>query len=301
MRASTISDSTAYGVLPETGTAANGGAAFVYQVDLVDSTVSGNTASHRPDPPRSSYDVGGGMMIVRGGRISGTSFDHNRAGDRGGAINSLNPLAIANSTFAYNVVTNGRGGAIYMRSPARLALHNVTISRNQSGEGGGLHLSSGGANIHSSIIQGNLASATPGSSNLSASASVTLDGSHNLIGSGHGTVTVPTDTLGVDAHLLPLANNGGPTRTMALALGSPAVDAGSNPMALAFDQRGSGHPRGMGAAADVGAFEGVLIPSVAVPGLSTWLASWLSLLLAGIAAFSLRASYARKRVTIDQS
>ena len=55
--------------------------------------------------------------------------------------------------------------------------------------------------------------------------------------------------------LAPLQDNGGPTFTHALLAGSPAIDAGSNPDGLDFDQRGSGHPRVVGASADIGAFE----------------------------------------------
>jgi hypothetical protein len=55
--------------------------------------------------------------------------------------------------------------------------------------------------------------------------------------------------------LLPLADNGGPTWTMALASGSPAIDTGANPLALDTDQRGEGYVRVFGAAADIGAYE----------------------------------------------
>ena len=59
-----------------------------------------------------------------------------------------------------------------------------------------------------------------------------------------GVVTVvgAGNLLGVDPMLAPLANNGGPTRTQALLTGSPAINAGSNPLALTTDQRGVGFP-----------------------------------------------------------
>jgi hypothetical protein len=60
---------------------------------------------------------------------------------------------------------------------------------------------------------------------------------------------------GVDVKFGPLADNGGPTMTHALLPGSPAIDAGSNPAGLAFDQRGFNYARVSGTAADVGAFE----------------------------------------------
>ena len=60
-----------------------------------------------------------------------------------------------------------------------------------------------------------------------------------------------------------LANNGGPTQTIALLAGSPAIDAGSNALAvdpttgspLTTDQRGAGFPRIINGTVDIGAFE----------------------------------------------
>ena len=54
--------------------------------------------------------------------------------------------------------------------------------------------------------------------------------------------------------------NGGLTRTHWPHPGSPVIDAGSNPLALATDQRGA--PRVVGSAADMGAFETPVFPAV---------------------------------------
>src|SRR5262249_2650236 len=51
------------------------------------------------------------------------------------------------------------------------------------------------------------------------------------------------------------AFNGGTSRTHALLAGSPALNAGSNPLSLATDQRGTGFPRVVGTDADIGAYE----------------------------------------------
>ena len=71
------------------------------------------------------------------------------------------------------------------------------------------------------------------------------------------------------ALLGPLADNGGPTLTHVLLLGSPAIDAGDNTLAvdedgvpLANDQRGEGFDRVFGDGVDIGAFE---LQPVAVP------------------------------------
>jgi hypothetical protein len=59
-----------------------------------------------------------------------------------------------------------------------------------------------------------------------------------------------------------LAFNGGPTKTHALVTNSPAINAGSNALAvdadgnpLTTDQRGAGSPRIRGGTVDIGAFE----------------------------------------------
>src|SRR6201999_3126749 len=61
MTHSTLASNVAYGTHPTNGTAAFGGAAFSYQIDLVASTVSGNSARHRMNAMRPSYDIGGGL------------------------------------------------------------------------------------------------------------------------------------------------------------------------------------------------------------------------------------------------
>jgi hypothetical protein len=84
---------------------------------------------------------------------------------------------------------------------------------------------------------------------------------YNLIGDpSGGSGFVATDLLGVNPLLAPLANYGGPTPTMALLPGSPAIDAGSNALAvdpsgnpLTTDQRG--FARIINGTVDIGAFE----------------------------------------------
>jgi hypothetical protein len=83
---------------------------------------------------------------------------------------------------------------------------------------------------------------------------------HNLIGVTNGSSGFSSsgDRVGsaaapLDPKLGPLANNGGPTLTMALLLGSPAIDAGDPSVAPSTDQRGINRP--IGPAPDIGAFE----------------------------------------------
>jgi hypothetical protein len=79
---------------------------------------------------------------------------------------------------------------------------------------------------------------------------------HNLIGNTQlGSGFDPTDLLNVDPLLGPLQDNGGPTKTMALLPGSPAIDAGDNTDASDWDQRGPGFPRIVNGIIDIGAYE----------------------------------------------
>ena len=48
-------------------------------------------------------------------------------------------------------------------------------------------------------------------------------------------------------------------RTHALRATSPALDAGNDSVGLSTDQRGAGFPRRLGAAPDIGAFEGFVV------------------------------------------
>ena len=66
-----------------------------------------------------------------------------------------------------------------------------------------------------------------------------------------------SNITGVDPQLDPagLQDNGGPTPTIALQATSPAIDAGSNPNSLTYDQRGVGFPREEGGVANIRAIE----------------------------------------------
>jgi hypothetical protein len=76
-----------------------------------------------------------------------------------------------------------------------------------------------------------------------------------------------TGNISLDPRLGPFGNNnGGPTLTIALEPGSPAIDAGNNafiPAGVTTDQRG--FPRVSGAAVDLGAYE-VQLPTVLPDG-----------------------------------
>jgi hypothetical protein len=88
-------------------------------------------------------------------------------------------------------------------------------------------------------------------------------------GANHNGTVDGTPFTAVDPLLGPLADNGGPTPTMALLPGSPALNAGSNAAAraagLTTDQRGFG-PRAAGGTVDLGALEVGALPPAGQPG-----------------------------------
>lgn len=127
-------------------------------------------------------------------------------------------------------------------------------------DGGGIY-NSGQLNLENSIVAGNTADGAgpdlfgPILSQLGV----------NLLGTTSG-VAVPFTGIVADPLLAPLANNGGPTRTMLPLPGSPAIDAGGATM-LTVDQRG--FTRVIGGAADIGSVEtGNPIPGLYVDTLA---------------------------------
>jgi hypothetical protein len=103
---------------------------------------------------------------------------------------------------------------------------------------------------------------------------------HNLIGTTNGTdgFTMPGDLVGslelpLDPKLGPLADNGGPTWTMALLPSSPAIEAGATPGQPSIDQRGVVRPQGR--AADIGAYEFEFTPQIISARLQPPSAFWL--------------------------
>lgn len=285
MSSSTLSHNVAYGVHPAAGTAAFGGAAFVYQVDLVNSTVTGNRAKHRFNPGWPSYDIGGGISTVHGGLVISSTIDSNYAYSIGGGLATFDDLLVRNSTVSGNNARTVGGGGLFMRFPALLDAHNSTITANVGYEGGGILFTSQTASLQSTIVSGNTANLRSGE-DLATSRSVSIDGANNLIGTISNAIAIPDTTLRGTADLLPLFNNGGPTRTHALRAGSAAIDAGNNASDLQSDQRGPGFARVVGGTADIGAFEfdsaSIDIRSASVPTVSVWVESLLIALLAWI-------------------
>jgi large repetitive protein len=116
-------------------------------------------------------------------------------------------------------------------------------------QGGGIYTGSG-MTLEATIVANNIASQGP-----DCFGGPTSNG-YNLIRSTAGCsfTKKSTDKVGKDPKLGALANNGGPTQTMAIALSSPALNAiPKAACAVATDQRGVHRPQG--ARCDIGAYE----------------------------------------------
>ena len=137
---------------------------------------------------------------------------------------------------------------------------SVTLSGNSAASGGGIANGPGLAfTVHDSIVAGNAATAGPEDCLGSF-----ISAGYNIESSADCAFSSAGDKQATNPQLLPLAANGGPTNTMALNGGSPAIDAG-NPGCPppATDQRGVGRPQG--ARCDIGAFEAVGSAMVSLP------------------------------------
>lgn len=187
-----------------------------------------------------------------------------------GVFNQGGNLAVLNSTIANNgavgifaqrgtsTVNNSTivgNGSVGITSDGASSVNNSTIANN--GDVGIFAGPGGNISINSSIVANN----NNGNGDLFAFG--TLNPTSSLILDSDFVNGVSGNIIGVDPLLGPLGNNGGSTQTLLLGAGSPAIDAGSNPLGLALDQTGAN--RVFGPQVDIGATE--FVPaSVPEPG-----------------------------------
>ena len=95
---------------------------------------------------------------------------------------------------------------------------------------------------------------------------VITDLGHNLSSDATPVWTSGTSLNNTDPLLLPLANNGGPTWTMGLRAGSPALNTADCAAAPPTDQRGYARPNGPGC--DLGAYEGAGLTTLSIARMS---------------------------------
>lgn len=225
--------------------------------------------------------LGGGIANQGSMNINRSTISFNFAyigfGSFGGGIrNGSGTLNITNSTI-YENFANAFGGAIFNAAAATVNLTNSTIVGNDTSGGGQFGGLAGGiynetmtVNVKNSIIA--LNNAPDGGPDVYGNFA---SFGYNLIGitSGGFGFSAATDQTGttaspLDPEIVFLHNYGGPTQTVALDCGSPALDRGSSSGLtgnLITDQRGPGFLRTVdeplipnatdGDGTDIGAYE----------------------------------------------
>ena len=266
-------------VSDNTASSAGGGLqALGGTITLTDCTVSGNTAGNN----------GGGLYSSNGGKATLTDcIVSDNSASFGGGLNNHGAATLNSCTISNNTASSGggiqtfggtttltnctisgnsagsNGGGLYSNNGGTATLTDCTLSENMaSGEGGGLY-NAGSKSSHTTVTFGNTIAAGNTTGNLGPDVFGSfVSKGHNLIGETDGsTGWVGSDLTGTMAAplnplLAPLGNDGGPTQTMALLPGSPAIDAGSNsliPSGVTTDGRGL--TRIVNGNVDIGAFE----------------------------------------------
>ncbi|MER5462440.1 choice-of-anchor Q domain-containing protein [Streptomyces sp. NPDC002668] len=244
-----------------------GGIANSKNMTLRRVTVTGNSAGY-----------GGGIFNIPDSHLTliDSTVSRNTAGEAGG-IRFDDTGTVVNSTIADNRVTDdwdrpgslsGYGGGIDIRGTGLVDIRNSTITGNTATDGGGginiapayldslpspitdiVNLPLGHLALRNTIIAENTVSrATSDCKSVFA----TIESLGNNLDSGNSCrLSAEGDLPRRDPHLAPLGDNGGPTDTVALLPGSPALDTASD--CPSADQRGVLRPQGP--ACDIGAFE----------------------------------------------
>lgn len=221
-------------------------------IALSDVSVSGNQAEH-----------GGGIWIDGALDLTRVLVSNNtalpltaQAGEGGG----INTIGSAHSTLTDVTITgnqaqqgftagsDGGGATLYNATLVNVTIAGNSITASSHGEGGGLE-SDSSVTVANTIVAGNVAGSAPDNctGGVSTSSAYDLDSGTDCGFTGTGDLQNANPMLGA------LANNGGPTDTLALSTGSPAIDAATNTGCPAVDQRGVARPQG--AACDIGAYE----------------------------------------------
>jgi CSLREA domain-containing protein len=222
---------------------------------IQNSTISGNRQTATGSVGGGIYDESNTGAV----RILGSTISRNFSTTGGGGIYAANgPWRIRNSTISGNEaddLTEGAGlGAGIFNDGAAMALESVTVYGNRAIEAVGVYNHAGTLSLRNSIIAGNREIGPIYSTvDCDVLAGTAISLGHNLIGDG-SCDPLGSDLFG-DSHnplfprLGPLANNGGPTATLELLPGSPAINHGQG--CSRRDQRGFKRK----GKCDIGAFE----------------------------------------------
>jgi hypothetical protein len=169
----------------------------------------------------------------------------------GGGLYNAGSVAVVSCTFASCGVVGGTNGV------AGSAAFSGTDGTLGHGRGGDIAQGSGSFLLRNTI----LAASSAGTNAYDTSASRITDGGYNISSDASlnlsGTSLKKTDPL-----VGSLADNGGPTQTIALQTNSPAINIIPSAVSPATDQRGVPRPQPLGGLSDIGAYELVTRPAI---------------------------------------
>jgi predicted outer membrane repeat protein len=232
-------------------------------VNIANTTFSGNQTGHQGGGAISvSISSGLPSVTITQSLFSGNSTSSTGGGGAIQVSNGSGPLStmdVTDSTFTGNHADGG-GGALNDGRAGSVLTNDTLAGNSAAGIGGNIDDSAGNPvpTLVNTIVAGGSAS-----SSTSANCSVHVNSSgHNLEDADTCGFTASGDLTNTDPKLGSLQDNGGPTQTMALQPGSPAINAGTDSGCPATDQRGVTRPQG--AACDIGAYE--LAPPTATTG-----------------------------------
>jgi hypothetical protein len=269
---STIRDNTATSSFARGGGVGNDGT-----LEIKQSTLSGNVAGTTGNGALGGgvFNGNDGMATIMASTLSGNSTNYGG----GGVANLDGTLTLTGSTLSGNAATYGggvfhrygaatitgstitgstAGDGVFADGYSMLTLGHTIVSGNTSGVAKEVKIGFDtttvlGFNLFgesSNTTNGALYGVTPSATDITA----TSDG------------TTPTSLSGILDLLL--ADNGGPTLTHALALGSPAIDAGDTGAMAGvgdtplYDQRGAPYTRVFAGRIDIGAIEAQPAPAL---------------------------------------
>jgi hypothetical protein len=235
-------------------------------VSVIDTTISGNTAEGSGGGGLIQWGVAGPTTVANS-TISGNTS----SGDGGGLYFYNSTVNVEMSTVTGNTSTESSTGGIYLAGAGELQAagsggHHAAAEVRSGGAGpdhdGARAQGAGDVRASAAVsatVTGTIAWGNSGD-DLGGEGNVTL--SHvlrNTLSAGLAVTDAGGNLTGVDPLLGPLQNNGGATATHALLAGSPAKDAGADPVpdfaGNEFDQRGAGFARVVDGRSDIGAFE----------------------------------------------
>lgn len=233
-----------------------GGGGGIYDggsLNVTSSTFSDDTAVIALG--RTSDDGGGAIMNGGVLHLSDTTLSGNSTDNDGGGIANSRTLTVTDSTLADNdAVDDGDGGGLFNNGTATVTASTLSGNSAQPGGGGALDNEPGGTlRVATTIVAG-----SPSGGDCSGTVT---DGGYDLDDDGSCGLTAGSDHSDQPADLDPagLQSNGGPTQTISLDPGSPAIAAvTAASLCSSADQRGVPRPT----PCDIGSVELTLIPQI---------------------------------------